>query len=475
MKKRLLSLLLSAALVLLLLPLGALTAQAEMDRIGEVTAYVTAPAPGTASADVDPFDCVELPDGADYTIRGAEWQTKVVEDLFQAFTGTFEEGETYYLWLDYLANDGFVFNQGGDPGYTTVDAYGGTPLVDHLSVTNVYDGKYISSGTVMIACTVTAPTTFFGVLISDADGNVNQGGGYCLDYSGNEFGADVRTSATNNFVAEGALVTITAVPDEGYRFVGWYQGEPNGAPGTPVYSGDVISTNKNYIFTAPLFLELPYLCAVFEEGEDTPGRKAYQVSVWAGYIDGNRPLNEAGGKVAVRYTPTEPNVYDIPAQDGTGFGYLALAGCYVGDEITVLAKADEGYHFVGWYRVNIEFDEGGSDTDMAGVSPNKAYQGEVISTASAYTYKPCVTVLPGDAEPLRYICAVFAPGEGSLKGDANGDGSVDMKDVLVMRKYIANLTDEIDLAAADVNGDGSVDMKDVLFVRKYIAKLIESF
>ena len=49
-----------------------------------------------------------------------------------------------------------------------------------------------------------------------------------------------------------------------------------------------------------------------------------------------------------------------------------------------------------------------------------------------------------------------------------------MKDVLTMRKYIAHLTDDIDLAAADVNGDGSVDMKDVLLVRKFIARLIES-
>ncbi|MBR3289288.1 MAG: dockerin type I repeat-containing protein, partial [Clostridia bacterium] len=61
-----------------------------------------------------------------------------------------------------------------------------------------------------------------------------------------------------------------------------------------------------------------------------------------------------------------------------------------------------------------------------------------------------------------------------LKGDANRDGCVDMKDVLTMRKYIAHLTDDIDLAAADVNGDGSVDMKDVLLIRKYIAGLIES-
>ncbi|MBR3289773.1 MAG: hypothetical protein IKI63_03230, partial [Clostridia bacterium] len=55
----------------------------------------------------------------------------------------------------------------------------------------------------------------------------------------------------------------------------------------------------------------------------------------------------------------------------------------------------------------------------------------------------------------------------------NGDGSVDMKDVLMMRKFIANMDVTIDQTAADVNCDGSVDMKDVLMMRKFIARLID--
>ncbi|MBR3289502.1 MAG: dockerin type I repeat-containing protein, partial [Clostridia bacterium] len=65
--------------------------------------------------------------------------------------------------------------------------------------------------------------------------------------------------------------------------------------------------------------------------------------------------------------------------------------------------------------------------------------------------------------------------EDTVYGDANSDGSVDMKDVLVIRKYIAKLIDEtaLNLANADANADGGVDMKDVLIIRKYIAKLVE--
>lgn len=58
-------------------------------------------------------------------------------------------------------------------------------------------------------------------------------------------------------------------------------------------------------------------------------------------------------------------------------------------------------------------------------------------------------------------------------GDATGDNSVDMKDVLQVRKFIAGLPGvTVDKSAADVDGDGELTMKDVLLIRKHIAGLI---
>ena len=55
-------------------------------------------------------------------------------------------------------------------------------------------------------------------------------------------------------------------------------------------------------------------------------------------------------------------------------------------------------------------------------------------------------------------------------GDANGDGAVNMKDVLALRKYLAGL--DVSLTeAADCNGDGAVNMKDVLSLRRFLAGL----
>lgn len=62
-----------------------------------------------------------------------------------------------------------------------------------------------------------------------------------------------------------------------------------------------------------------------------------------------------------------------------------------------------------------------------------------------------------------------------ISGDADGDGETTMKDVLKIRKAIAGMGGEVDVAAADVDGDGELTMKDVLLIRKYIAGLIDKF
>ena len=60
-------------------------------------------------------------------------------------------------------------------------------------------------------------------------------------------------------------------------------------------------------------------------------------------------------------------------------------------------------------------------------------------------------------------------------GDATGDQIIDMKDVVLLRKYMAEFdydsnTSTVAVAAGgDVNGDGIFDMKDVVLLRKYIA------
>ncbi len=59
-------------------------------------------------------------------------------------------------------------------------------------------------------------------------------------------------------------------------------------------------------------------------------------------------------------------------------------------------------------------------------------------------------------------------------GDANTDGAINSKDVLTLRKYMADMEVHILMAAADCNGDREVNMKDVLILRMYLAELIDT-
>ena len=54
-------------------------------------------------------------------------------------------------------------------------------------------------------------------------------------------------------------------------------------------------------------------------------------------------------------------------------------------------------------------------------------------------------------------------------GDINGDGTINGKDVAVLRRYLAGWDVEVNELAADVNGDGIVNGKDVALIRRYLA------
>jgi len=132
-------------------------------------------------------------------------------------------------------------------------------------------------------------------------------------------------------------------------------------------------------------------------------RPADQIQIWIGNTDGRGvPFTGMGGKVAVEYTPSEPNVWEFEAKDGTDYVAGEIVQFYPGDEITVYAKADEGYRFVGWYDVNIEW---GPEEGV------RSYEGDVLIEDHSVTYKPGVTVFEGRTEPQRYLCAVFEEGE----------------------------------------------------------------
>jgi len=95
------------------------------------------------------------------------------------------------------------------------------------------------------------------------------------------------------------------------------------------------------------------------------------------------------------------------------------------------------------------------------VTETTATSGKVTETTATSSKVTETTATSGTAAEPVY------------RGDANGDSDVNMKDVLILRKFLAGLTSSLNLKNADVNGDGDVNMKDVLYLRKLLAGLID--
>lgn len=55
-------------------------------------------------------------------------------------------------------------------------------------------------------------------------------------------------------------------------------------------------------------------------------------------------------------------------------------------------------------------------------------------------------------------------------GDANGDGTVDLRDVTAIMKHLAGWGEAIDTGAADANGDGRVGLADVTEIMRELAE-----
>lgn len=62
-----------------------------------------------------------------------------------------------------------------------------------------------------------------------------------------------------------------------------------------------------------------------------------------------------------------------------------------------------------------------------------------------------------------------------IKGDANSDGVVDAKDVLLIMRHYVGHNDKINLEAADYNSDSKVNSKDVLLVTQHITYIPKDY
>jgi hypothetical protein len=83
-------------------------------------------------------------------------------------------------------------------------------------------------------------------------------------------------------------------------------------------------------------------------------------------------------------------------------------------------------------------------------------------------------VTDGSTSPSDTTSTLPTTGSDTIvKGDVNGDGSVNLKDVTSLFQYVNKQTSTVKQpAAADVNGDGVLNLKDVTKLFQYVNKQI---
>ena len=167
----------------------------------------------------------------------------------------------------------------------------------------------------------------------------------------------------------------------------------------------------------------------------------------------------------------------VALTDASGIKSLAVSDLVYDDSALELIGGE-------WTVPNTALDDWNADLGkgVAALKEEANIDGEIFELtfrikdqAKAGNYPVSLTVAvknaAGSIIPVENIPGKVTVAAGPVWGDVNGDGDVNMKDVLLLRKIIAGAekVDEETEARADVDGDGNVNMKDVLMLRKVIA------
>lgn len=136
------------------------------------------------------------------------------------------------------------------------------------------------------------------------------------------------------------------------------------------------------------------------------------------------------------------------------------------DSLTVMAMSTDGGKISYQWQSRTE---NGVFTNIPGATENSFTPS---AKDAGTTYYRCVVTNTLSSEKVTTnskVAKITVLERKVANGDTNGDGTVDAKDVTILRRYLAGWNPDIHLDAADLNGDGVVDAKDVTVLRRQLA------
>ncbi len=169
-----------------------------------------------------------------------------------------------------------------------------------------------------------------------------------------------------------------------------------------------------------------------------------------------------------------PEEFVVTASTSNGVTYDITVRTRGVEEVVVKSEPKKLNYEVGeeldveGLAVMVNYDDGTeleiTDYEVTGFDSTKEGECEVTvkwKAKNGWTYSDKFIVTIGDVQQNR------------LAGDANGDGTVNVKDATLIQKFVANMVElgAEALAVSDVNEDGAVNVKDATAVQKIIANI----
>lgn len=317
-----------------------------------------------------------------------------------------------------------------------------------------------------------------------------------MDASGRKFYAAWQVvTYTSRFYVNGAFWTsVENIPGEpfcqprrpsieGYIFVGWNPKTPEIAPAEELEFHAVFEA-ETYIATllvdGKVYMEIPYTYG--QKSIDLP-----EVPKKPGYSGAWEPYSLVIGGVTIHAIYTKETYIATLLVDGAI--YMEIPYVY-GQKSIDLPEVPKKPGYTGaWESYSLVI---GGVTIHAIYTPNK-YIATLIVDGKVYmeipyTYGQKSVALPEVPKKAGYfgmwgpyslviggtkIEAIYSPIDNTAKtvnGDADGDGNVDLKDVVLLSRTLAGgWNSQVCVANMDVNSDGSIDLKDVTLIRRYLS------
>lgn len=169
--------------------------------------------------------------------------------------------------------------------------------------------------------------------------------------------------------------------------------------------------------------------------KNNPGILAANFTVT--YDKGLTLINSKSGDAFSALSMTKPENYNSPCKFGWDALEIADEDIKDGTILTLTFSVDKGVSANSKLNVKLSYQNGNIiDSDLNDIP---------------------VTINNGSVTIIDYI-----------PGDINGDETIDLKDVTLVRRLVTGYSVTANKLAADVNGDGEITMKDVVLIRRYV-------